>query len=41
MNKLEIIKSNFYQNRDVIEKTVNTNIEDINYATDMLINMIK
>ena len=41
MNKLEIIKSNFYQNRDVIEKTVNTNIEDINYATDMLINMIE
>ena len=41
MNKLEIIKSNFYQNRDVIEKTINTNIEDINYATDMLINMIE
>ena len=41
MNKLEIIKSNFHQNRDVIEKTVNTNIEDINYATDMLINMIE
>ncbi|MBK46462.1 MAG: phosphoheptose isomerase [Gammaproteobacteria bacterium] len=41
MDKLEIIKSNFYQNRDVIEKTVNTNIEDINYATDMLINMIE
>ena len=41
MDKLEIIKSNFNQNKDVIEKTFNTNLEDIKRATDMLIGMIE
>ena len=40
MDKLSIINSNFSQNKEIIEKTIETNLRDIEKATEMLIHML-
>ncbi len=41
MDKFSIIKSNFIQNKELIDKTIDTNLSDIEKATEMLINMLE
>ncbi len=41
MDKLSIINSNFFQNKEIIEKTIQTNLHDIEKATGMLIDMLE
>ena len=41
MDKLSIINSNFTQNKEIIEKTIETNLSDIEKATGMLIDMLE
>ena len=41
MDKLSIINSNFLQNKEIIEKTMQSNIGDIEKATGMLIDMLE
>ena len=41
MDKLSIINSNFVQNKEIIEKTMQSNIGDIEKATGMLIDMLE
>ena len=41
MDKFSIIKSNFIQNKELIDKTIETNLSDIEKATGMLINMLE
>tara|TARA_B100000941_G_scaffold287903_1_gene263882 strand:- start:906 stop:1496 length:591 start_codon:yes stop_codon:yes gene_type:complete len=41
MDKFSIIKSNFIQNKELIDKTIETNLSDIEKATEMLINMLE
>ena len=41
MDKLSIINSNFFQNKETIEKTIQTNLHDIEKATGMLIDMLE
>tara|TARA_B100000886_G_scaffold136807_1_gene92398 strand:- start:72 stop:662 length:591 start_codon:yes stop_codon:yes gene_type:complete len=41
MDKLSIINSNFVQNKEIIDKTIQSNIGDIEKATGMLIDMLE
>ena len=41
MDKFSIINSNFSQNKEIIEKTIQANLHDIEKATEMLIDMLE